>query len=195
MSIQLTGSIEVFGSVSSSLYGTASWADNSVSSSYATIADSASYIDVSGSSIETEWVDGQLRLTAFNVQSFDPLTGEASDDYLFIPGNAYQNNTLIKSYTNTNAQIVGANALSFCLLLETASLPNVTRLSNSTFITSTNLKQVIAPKVTSLGSGVFQNCSSLTAISLPSASIISQSAFQNCLLLSSVSLPSRLLLS
>ena len=51
MSIQLTGSVEVFGSVSSSLFGTASWALNVLSSSHALMADTASYAIVSIQSI------------------------------------------------------------------------------------------------------------------------------------------------
>jgi hypothetical protein len=51
MPLHLTGSVAVLGSVSSSLFGTASWALNVLSSSHALIADTASYAIVSIQSI------------------------------------------------------------------------------------------------------------------------------------------------
>jgi predicted RecA/RadA family phage recombinase len=51
MPLHLTGSVAVLGSVSSSLFGTASWALNVLSSSHALLADTASYAIVSIQSI------------------------------------------------------------------------------------------------------------------------------------------------
>jgi hypothetical protein len=69
MSIQLTGSVDVFGSVSSSLFGTASWAENALS---------ASYVEIVGDNITVNYIGNQIQLTgsAGGGAAF-PYTGNA----------------------------------------------------------------------------------------------------------------------
>jgi hypothetical protein len=117
MSIQLTGSVEVFGSVSSSLYGTASWAENTLSASYAVSASYApSTPSVSASYAETASYALMAETASYSIISIQSITSSVTNDVIFQARNNGTNipagtPVYISSSNGTNIIVERAQAL------------------------------------------------------------------------------------
>jgi len=188
-SYELTGSLKVLGSITSSLIGTASWANNVISASYAATAsillgsvESASYAATASYVNNPDIVVQTLNGTVLTENTISVIGA-------YGPG--------LTEYYNDRAKWSIQSAFSINNTLVTASLPNLIFASINMFascsavtkVSQTEQNCVYIPSVIELGQQTFANCGGLVSASLPNVIRLASTQFSGCTSLQYVSLP------
>ena len=206
MPINITGSWNLTGAITSSLgfSGTASYATNSLTASYAlTSAGGGGGSTDTGSLLTTaSAVSNVITFTKGNGSTFNvtvstgsgggggnnPIAYNFTTKTLDINDNAtifpYQGFFPISSIINTGSLIsIGTNA--FNSLTGSYNIPNVVYIGENAFLNNTSLTGITANSCTFADNGILKGVTNLATASFTSLANILSSAFENCNIISS----------